>query len=28
MGGYIDYPVRPIGEGVRMVLGKLSFTRS
>jgi hypothetical protein len=28
MGGYIDYPVRPIGEGVRAVLGKLKLTRS
>jgi hypothetical protein len=28
MGGYIDYPVRPIGEGIRAVLGKLKPTRS
>jgi hypothetical protein len=28
MGGYIDYPVRPVGEGVRAVLGKLKLTRS
>lgn len=28
MGGYIDYPIRPIGEGVRAVLGKLKLTRS
>jgi hypothetical protein len=28
MGGYIDYPVRPIGEGIRAVLGKLKLTRS
>ena len=27
-GGYIDYPVRPIGEGIRAVLGKLKLTRS
>jgi hypothetical protein len=27
-GGYIDYPVRPIGEGIRAVLGKLRLTRS
>lgn len=27
-GGYIDYPVRPIGEGIRTVLGKLKLTRS
>ena len=27
-GGYIDYPVRPIGEGARAVLGKLKLTRS
>ena len=28
MGGYVDYPVRPIGEGVRAVLGKRKLTRS
>jgi hypothetical protein len=28
MGGYIDHPVRPIGEGVRAVLGKLKLSRS
>jgi hypothetical protein len=28
IGGYVDYPVRPIGEGVRAVLGKLKLTRS
>jgi hypothetical protein len=28
IGGYQDYPVRPIAEGVRAVLGKLKFTRS
>jgi hypothetical protein len=28
MGGYVDYPVRPIGEGIRAVLGKLNLTRS
>jgi hypothetical protein len=28
IGGYQDYPVRPIGEGVRAVLGKLKLTRS
>ena len=27
-GGYTDYPVRPIGEGFRAVLGKLKLTRS
>jgi hypothetical protein len=27
-GGYIDYPVRPIGENIRAVLGKLKLTRS
>jgi hypothetical protein len=27
-GGYIDYPVRPIGEGLRAVVGKLKLTRS
>jgi hypothetical protein len=28
MGGYIDYPVRPIGVGIRAVLGQLKPTRS
>jgi hypothetical protein len=27
-GGYIDYPVRPIGEAIRATLGRLKFTRS
>jgi hypothetical protein len=27
-GGYIDYPVRPIADGVRAVLGRLKLTRS
>jgi hypothetical protein len=27
-GGYIDYPVRPIGDGIRAVLAKLNPTRS
>jgi hypothetical protein len=27
-GGYRDYPVRPLGEGIRAVLGKLKLTRS
>jgi hypothetical protein len=28
IGGYVDYPVRPIGDGIRAVLGKLNLTRS
>ena len=28
IGGYIDYPVRPIGEGIGAVLGKRKLTRS
>jgi hypothetical protein len=28
IGGYQDYPVRPIGEGVRAVLDDLKLTRS
>jgi len=28
MGGYVDYPVRPVGEGILAVLGKLKVTRS
>ncbi len=28
IGGYTDYPVRPIGKGIRDVLGKLKLTRS
>jgi hypothetical protein len=28
IGGYRDYPVRPIGEGIRAVVGKLRLTRS
>jgi hypothetical protein len=28
IGGYIDYPVKPVGEGIRAVLGKLKLTRS
>jgi hypothetical protein len=27
-GGYVDYPVRPIGENIRAVLRKLKLTRS
>jgi hypothetical protein len=27
-GGYIDYPVRPIGEAIRATLGRLNLTRS
>ena len=27
-GGYIDYPVRPIGEAIRATLGRLKLTRS
>jgi len=27
-GGYIDYPVRPIGEGIRSVMGTLKLPRS
>jgi len=28
IGGYQDYPVRPIGDGIRAVVGKLTLTRS
>jgi hypothetical protein len=28
IGGYIDYPVRPIADGVRGVLGRRKLTRS
>jgi hypothetical protein len=28
IGGYVDYPVRPLREGVRALLGKLKPTRS
>ena len=28
IGGYRDYPVRPMGEGIQAVLGKLRLTRS
>ena len=28
IGGYRDYPVRPIGEGIRAIVGKLRLTRS
>lgn len=28
IGGYEDYPVRPIGENLRAMLGKLRLTRS
>ena len=28
IGGYTDYPVRPIGDGIRDVLGKLKLSRS
>ena len=28
IGGYVDYPVRPIGDGIRAVLGKINLTRS
>ena len=28
IGGYTEYPVRPIGEGIRDVLKKLKLTRS
>jgi hypothetical protein len=28
IGGYIDYPVRPVGEGIRALLEKLNPTRS
>jgi hypothetical protein len=28
IGGYQDYPVRPIGDGIRAVLGQLKITRS
>jgi hypothetical protein len=28
MGGYVDYPVRPVGEGILAVLRKLKVTRS
>jgi hypothetical protein len=27
-GGYIDYPVRPIGENLSIIMGKLKLTRS
>ena len=27
-GGYTDYPVRPVGENIRVVLGKLKLIRS
>jgi hypothetical protein len=28
IGGYHDYPVRPMGQNIRDVLGKLKLTRS
>jgi hypothetical protein len=28
IGGYIDYPVRPIGESIRAAAGKLKLSRS
>jgi hypothetical protein len=28
IGGYTDYPVRPIGQGIRDIVGKLKLTRS
>ena len=28
IGGYVDYPVRPVGEGMRAVLGKVKLNRS
>lgn len=28
IGGYVDYPVRPVGEGIRAVLGRLKLSRS
>ena len=28
IGGYVDYPVRPIGEGIKAVVGRLKLSRS
>ena len=28
IGGYVDYPVRPVAEGIRAVLGRLKLSRS
>ena len=28
IGGYVDYPVRPVGEGIRAELGRLKLSRS